>query len=144
MPTFGHSMRSEWLLDPEITYLNHGTVGATPRRVLAHQRSITDEIERQPARFMLRELADEHGTMTHPSRLRVAAAAVAEFVGVAGEDLMFVDNITAGANAILRSFPFDPGDEIAVTSLGYGGVGKPAQDGPPGVGGKTSPDQLPG
>jgi len=122
MPTFGPAMRSEWLLDPDITYLNHGTVGATPRRVLAHQRAITDEIERQPARFMLRELSDEHGSMTHPSRLRVAAAAVAEFVGVAGEDLMFVDNITTGANAILRSFPFDTGDEIAVTNLGYGGV----------------------
>ncbi len=115
-------MRSEWLLDPDVTYLNHGTVGATPRRVLAHQRAITDEIERQPAKFMLRELADAHATFTSPSRLRVAAAAVADFVGVAGEDLMFVDNITAGANAILRSFPFAAGDEIAVTNLGYGGV----------------------
>ena len=115
-------MRSEWLLDPEITYLNHGTVGATPRRVLAHQRAITDEIERQPARFMLRELADTLGTATSPPRLRVAAAAVAEFVGVAAEDLLFVDNITAGANAVLRSFPFTAGDEIAVTNLGYGGV----------------------
>jgi isopenicillin-N epimerase len=122
MPTFGPSMRSEWLLDPDITYLNHGTVGATPRRVLERQRAITDEIERQPAKFMLRELADSHRDFTEPSRMRVAAAAVAEFVGVAGEDLMFVDNITTGANAILRSFPFDPGDEIAVTTLGYGGV----------------------
>ena len=115
-------MRSEWLLDPDVTYLNHGTVGATPRRVLEHQRAITDEIERQPAKFMLRELADSHRDFTEPSRMRVAAAAVAEFVGVAGEDLMFVDNITTGANAILRSFPFDHGDEIAVTNLGYGGV----------------------
>ena len=115
-------MRSEWLLDPDVTYLNHGTVGATPRRVLAHQRAITDEIERQPAKFMLRELADSHADFTFPSRIRVAAAEVAEFVGVAGEDLMFVDNITTGANAILRSFPFASGDEIAVTSLGYGGV----------------------
>ena len=115
-------MRSEWLLDPDVTYLNHGTVGATPRRVLAHQRAITDEIERQPARFMLRELADSHADFMFPSRIRVAAAAVAEFVGVAGEDLMFVDNITTGANAVLRSFPFAAGDEIAVTSLGYGGV----------------------
>jgi isopenicillin-N epimerase len=122
MPTFGPAMRSEWLLDPDLTYLNHGTVGATPRRVLAHQRSITDEIERHPAKFMLRELADEHDTMVSPSRMRVAASAVAEFVGVAGEDLMFVDNITTGANAVLRSFPFDIGDEIAVTNLGYGGV----------------------
>jgi isopenicillin-N epimerase len=115
-------MRSEWLLDPDVTYLNHGTVGATPRRVLAYQRAITDEIERNPAKFMLRELADTDGTETSPLRLRIAAAAVGEFVGVAGEDLMFVDNITSGANAILRSFPFDTGDEIAVTNLGYGGV----------------------
>jgi isopenicillin-N epimerase len=122
MPTFGPSMRSEWLLDPDVTYLNHGTVGATPRRVLAHQRAITDEIERQPAKFMLRELADSHGDFTSPSRMRVAADAVAAFVGVPGKDLMFVDNITTGANAILRSFPFDASDEIAVTNLGYGGV----------------------
>ena len=115
-------MRSEWLLDPDVTYLNHGTVGVTPRRVLAHQRAITDEIERQPARFMLRELADTDGTATTLPRLRVAAAAVAEFVGVAAEDLVFVDNITTGANAVLRSFPFKTGDEIAVTNLGYGGV----------------------
>jgi isopenicillin-N epimerase len=115
-------MRSEWLLDPGVTYLNHGTVGATPRRVLAHQLAITDEIERHPARFMLRELADTHGTATTPPRLRVAAAVVAEFVGVAAEDLVFVDNITTGANAVLRSFPFTAGDEIAVTNLGYGGV----------------------
>src|SRR3954464_13802189 len=103
MPSFGHSMRSEWLLDPDVTYLNHGTVGATPRRVLAHQRAIGDEIERQPARFMLREVADITGPSS-TSRLRVAAAAVAELVGVAPEDLVFVDNVTAGANAVLRSF----------------------------------------
>ncbi|MEY2583012.1 MAG: isopenicillin-N epimerase [Ilumatobacteraceae bacterium] len=114
-------MRSEWLLDPAITYLNHGTVGATPRRVLERQRAISDEIERQPARFMLRELADAHADMTTPSRMRIAADAVAHFVGVSS-DLLFVDNITAGANAVLRSFPFDHGDEIAVTNLGYGGV----------------------
>jgi isopenicillin-N epimerase len=122
MSTFGPALRNEWLLDPDLTYLNHGTVGATPRRVLAHQREITDEIERNPARFMLRELADTHGTGAAPQRLRVAAAAVAEFVGVDGDDLVFVDNITTGANAVLRSFPFAAGDEISVTNLGYGGV----------------------
>jgi isopenicillin-N epimerase len=120
--TFGKSMLGEWLLDPAITYLNHGTVGAPPRRVLEHQRAISDEIERQPARFMLRELADTTGKAETPSRLRVAVAAVAGFVGTEADDLVFVDNITAGANAVLRSFPFELGDEIAVTNLGYGGV----------------------
>ncbi|MEA3184934.1 MAG: isopenicillin-N epimerase, partial [Ilumatobacteraceae bacterium] len=122
MSTFGHAMRSEWLLDPDVTYLNHGTVGVTPRRVLNRQREIIEEIERQPAKFMLRELADPEGTSATPSRLRVAATEVAAFVGVDGEDLVFVDNITSGANAVLRSFPFATGDEIAVTNLGYGGV----------------------
>ena len=41
------------MLAPDVTYLNHGTVGATPRRVLAAQQALRDEIERGPAQFML-------------------------------------------------------------------------------------------
>jgi isopenicillin-N epimerase len=52
----------------------------------------------------------------------VAADAVAAFLGARGDDLVFVDNATTGANAVLRSFPFAPGDEVVVTDLGYGGV----------------------
>ena len=48
MPTFGRSMLEHWLLDPECTYLNHGTVGAPPRRVLQKQQALRDEMERQP------------------------------------------------------------------------------------------------
>jgi isopenicillin-N epimerase len=119
--TFGPHLRDRWLLDPDTTYLNHGTVGATPIAVLAHQRTIVDEIERHPARFMLRELADVEANGAR-SRMREAIAGIAPFVGADAADLVFVDNITAGANAVLRSFPFHSGDEIAVTSLGYGGV----------------------
>lgn len=123
--TFGSHLRDRWLIDPAITYLNHGTVGATPRRVLDHQRAIVDEIERNPARFMIRELADVEADGSR-SRMREAIAQVAPFVGAAPDDLVFVDNITEGANAVLRSFPFRAGDEIAVTSLGYGGVTRAA------------------
>src|SRR5262245_53430034 len=127
--TFGASLRDRWLLDPAVTYLNHGTVGAPPRAVLERQRQIQDEIERQPAKFLLRELADPHAEgLGRTPRMREAAAAVAEFVGLtAADELVFVDNITAGANAVLRSFPFQPGDEIVVTALGYGGIGNAAR-----------------
>ena len=122
MPTaFGSHLRDRWMIDPSVTYLNHGTVGAPPIAVLDHQRAIRDEIERNPARFMIRELADVRADGSR-SRMREAIAQVARFVGAAADDLVFVDNITEGANAVLRSFPFRAGDEIAVTSLGYGGV----------------------
>src|SRR5947208_3732268 len=112
MPTFGRSMLDHWLLDPACTYLNHGTVGAPPRRVLQKQQAIRDEIERQPARFMLRELGGEQpAPWRRESRLREAARSVADFVGARAEDLVFVPNVTTGLNAVLRSIPLGPGDE---------------------------------
>ena len=51
MPTFGRSMLEHWLLDPEFAYLNHGTVGAPPKRVLQKQQALRDEMERQPSRL---------------------------------------------------------------------------------------------
>jgi isopenicillin-N epimerase len=52
----------------------------------------------------------------------VAADAVAEFLGARGADLAFMDNATSGANAVLRSFALEGGDEILVTDFGYGAV----------------------
>ncbi len=124
MTTFGRGRLADWALDPGITYLNHGTVGATPRRVLAVQQALRDEIERQPARFLLRELTGVRvgGPRTQPPRMRVAAGEVAAFLGARGDDLVFVDNATTGVNAVLRSLALAPGDEILITGLAYGAV----------------------
>jgi len=121
---FGKPMLAEWSFDPGVTYLNHGTVGVTPRRVMAVQQAIRDEMERHPSRFILRALFEtEFGRpLPEPPRLRAAADEVAAFLGARGTDLVFVDNITAGANAVLRSFPLREGDEILVSDLVYGGV----------------------
>src|SRR5215510_8627745 len=99
MPAFGRSHLTEWPLDPSIVYLNHGTVGVTPNRVLEAQRAIRATIERQPSKFMLRELTSislGRADVLEP-RMRSAAAAVAAFVGTQADDLVFVDNATAGA-----------------------------------------------
>jgi isopenicillin-N epimerase len=124
MTEFGRARLDLWAFEPGVLYLNHGTVGATPRRVLAAQQALRDEIERQPARFLLRELTSVRvgGPRAEPPRLRAAADQVAAAFGARGEDLVFVDNATTGANAVLRSFPFAPGDEMIVLDLAYGGV----------------------
>jgi isopenicillin-N epimerase len=125
---FGRRWLPEWPLDPGGTYLNHGTVGVAPRRVMEARRAILDSIERQPSRFLLRELAAvTFGTPLRPQpRLREAADGVAAFLGARGDDLAFVDNATSGANAVLRSFPLAPGDELLVSDLGYGGITRAA------------------
>ena len=112
-PAFGHRMLAEWMLDPSILYLNHGTVGATPRVVLAAATRWQRRMETNPDRFM-REIL--------PGALRRAAARLARFVGAAERDLAFVENATAGVNAVLRSLEFRAGDEIVSTRHGYNAV----------------------
>lgn len=120
---FGHDLRREWPLDPEITYLNHGTVGATPHRVLRAQQTLRDQMSRQPSQFLLREVSHSVGTPPEgPTRVRQAARAVAVFLGAKGDDVVFVDNATTGVNAVLRSFPLREGDEILLTDHTYGAV----------------------
>lgn len=102
--------RAHWLLDPEVSFLNHGSFGACPEIVLEHQSELRERLERQPVQFMVRELE----SMLDASREQLAA-----FLGAEPSDLAFVPNATAGVNAVVRSLRFEPGDEVLVTDHGY-------------------------
>jgi len=99
-----------WCLDPTVTYLNHGSFGACPSAVLEVQASLRMEMEREPVDFFATIL---------PARLDAARKALAAFLGAAPEDLVFVPNATAGANAVLRSIILVPGDELLLTNHTY-------------------------
>jgi isopenicillin-N epimerase len=121
---FGRAMLEHWWLDPGVVDLHHGTVGATPKRVLDVQRELRETIERQPARYLLREWC--RPTPGGRTRLRDAADTVAAFLGAKGDDLVFLDNATTAVNAVLRSLPLEPGDEIAITDHAYGAIANAA------------------
>ena len=72
--TFGRGMLEHWTIDPDTTYLNHGTVGVAPRCVMAAQQAIRDEMERQPARFMLRQVSHLVGAPTGEPQAESAEA----------------------------------------------------------------------
>ena len=99
-----------WTLDPIVDFLNHGSFGACPRPVIEAQQRLRDEMERQPMEFLLRRL---------PERLDAARNALAAFVGADPQNLAFVSNATSGVNAVLRSLPLRPGDELLVTDHEY-------------------------
>ncbi len=112
---FGRAVRSQWCLDEEAIFLNHGSFGATPIPVLEVQSEWRNQLERQPVYFMKRILIPA---------LREAAEKLGSFVGAEGKNIAFVDNATTGVNAVVRSLKFEPGDEILTTNHVYGAVRK--------------------
>ncbi len=110
----GPVIRDEWLLDPDVVFLNHGCFGACPRTVLALQSELRAQLERQPLAFLDRERKE---------RIDRALAAVGEFVGARGEDMGFVTNATEGVHAVARSLRFNVGDEIITAQHRYDAIG---------------------
>ncbi|MCC6646693.1 MAG: aminotransferase class V-fold PLP-dependent enzyme [Polyangiaceae bacterium] len=98
-------------LDPSLTHLNHGSYGACPREVLAHQAALRARLEAAPTRFFSRE----YEPLLDEARARVAA-----FVGADPAGLAFVPNATTGIACVLASASLEVGDELLVTSHGYG------------------------
>jgi len=108
---FAHQDASRfWALDPEVIFLNHGSFGACPRAVLDAQQHLRERMEAEPVRFLF---------MGFEASWDEARRELAEYVGAEAEDLVFVPNATAGINAVLRSLPFRPGDELLVTDQEY-------------------------
>jgi isopenicillin-N epimerase len=103
-------LRDHWLLDPDITFLNHGSFGATPVAVLARQDEYRTRMEREPVRFLVRELEP---------LLDGARESLAAFVGADAAGIAFVANATAGVNAVVRSLDLDKHDQLLVTTHEY-------------------------
>lgn len=103
-------LASHWLLDSEVVYLNHGSFGACPKAVLAHQEMLRFRMERQPISFLFRDI---EVLLDH------ARGAMASFLGCSPDDLALITNATLGMNSVLRSLRFEPGDELLVTDHEY-------------------------
>jgi isopenicillin-N epimerase len=101
-----------WILDPEVTYLNHGAFGACPGPVLEAQQRWRRELEANPNRWFLE---------SYVPALDAARAVLGAFLGADPAGLVFVRNATEGVNAVIRSLEPDlrPGDELLVTDHAY-------------------------
>ncbi len=106
-------LRSLFLLDPTVIYLNHGGYGACPRPVFEEYQRWQLELERQPSLFFSKRAND---------LLREARTQLAGYLFTSPDNLIFVTNATIGGNYVAQSLDLHSGDEILTTDHEYGAM----------------------
>ena len=111
------NLAAQFLLDPAITFLNHGSYGACPRPVFARYQAWQLQLERQPVAFL-------DPTRGLAGWMRDARLALAAELGAAAEDIVGVTNATVGLNIVAQSLELKQGDEILTTDHEYAALEK--------------------
>ncbi|MCX7736875.1 MAG: aminotransferase class V-fold PLP-dependent enzyme [Candidatus Kapabacteria bacterium] len=109
---FGKHLKQLWYLDENITFLNHGSFGATPKTVLEAVTKWQIELEKEPVEFFLNRYFD---------LIRQLAEGLGKILGSDGDSIVFVDNATTGINTVLKSIQSEMNndDEILFTNHIY-------------------------
>ncbi|MBC8334871.1 MAG: aminotransferase class V-fold PLP-dependent enzyme [Anaerolineales bacterium] len=105
------SLKTQFLLDPNVIFLNHGSFGATPQPVFESYKHWQYRLEKQPVKFIGREIH---------SYLKNARQKLGEYLHIQPDDLVFIPNATFGVNILARSIKLKEGDEILTSDHEYG------------------------
>ncbi|KAK4510466.1 Senecionine N-oxygenase [Mucor velutinosus] len=110
---FGRSLRSQFLLEPQYTPLNHGSYGSIPRVLLPVLEDLRLKAEVNPDRWLRREMFPV---------IERNKQVVADLVHVDPQELVFVFNSMTGINTVARSLPLEAGDKVIYFSTAYNSV----------------------
>jgi isopenicillin-N epimerase len=106
-------MKSQFLLDKNITFLNHGSFGACPKPIFEEYQRLQLELENEPVYFIQKK---------QPEYLKIAKERLAKYIGCNTNDFFFTPNPTFAVNTIMRSLHLKEGDEILATNHEYGAM----------------------
>ncbi len=107
------NLSQDFLLDPNIVFLNHGSFGACPRPVFEVYQNWQRELEAQPVAFLGRHAE---------ALLRESRQALAAYLNVNADDLVYFPNPTTAVNMVMRALALQPGDEVLTTDHEYGAL----------------------
>lgn len=106
-------MKVLFQLNPELTFLNHGSFGACPKPIFENYQDFQREMEIDPVDFIQKRFG---------VHLAKAKKALADFISCDANDFIFMPNPTVAVNTIMRSLNLKVGDEILATSHEYGAM----------------------
>ena len=111
------NLKNQFLLDNKVTFLNHGSFGACPKKIFNEYQSWQKKLENQPVKF-LDQFRDFGPNMTN------VREALSKKINCNVNNLVPVVNATTGLNAIIKSLHFKKGDEVIMSNHEYGALEK--------------------
>lgn len=106
-------LKDQYLLNPDVVFLNHGSFGACPKPVFEEYQNWQRRLENQPVQFMAADVYEN---------LKIARDSLGNYVECNGDDLFFVQNPTTAVNTIIRSLDIPFGYEVLSTDHEYGSL----------------------
>ncbi len=100
-------------LNPDITFLNHGSFGACPIPIFEDYQKWQRLLEYEPVEFVQK---------TSPKYLEDSKIALAKYLNCDHDDLVYVTNPSTAFNIIIKSLKLNEGDEILTTDHEYGAM----------------------
>ena len=105
------NLKSLFQLDPDITFLNHGSYGACPSPVFEDYQKWQVMIEQHPVKFMQDDIYQY---------LDESRSSLGNYINCNKNDLIYVPNPTHAVANIIKNVNLDIGDEVLSTDLEYG------------------------
>jgi isopenicillin-N epimerase len=104
-------LKSQFLLDKNVCYLNFGSFGACVKPVFEKYQQYQLELEQDPVAFI---------TGKGIEYLKQARVSLGAYLNCHADDVVYVTNPSYAVNIVAKSFPLEVDDEILTTNLEYG------------------------
>ncbi|SVB90097.1 uncharacterized protein METZ01_LOCUS242951, partial [marine metagenome] len=106
-------LKNQFMLDPEIIFLNHGSFGACAKPVYANLIKWQQKLEQEPVAFFEETLFEA---------LKISRQTLGDYISCSADDLVYFPNPTTAVNAVARSLKLEPNDEVLSTNHIYGAL----------------------
>lgn len=106
-------MRDQFLLNPDVTFLNFGSFGACPKPIFEEYQRLQLEMERDPVQFI---------AVKGVEYMQQSREALARYIHCDADDLVYTPNPTFAINIVANNLALQPGDEVLSTDLEYGAL----------------------
>ena len=108
-------LKSQFMLDPDIIHLNHGSYGSCPKPIFDSHVNWQKKLESNPTKHLGFDLYNY---------LEKSRIALSDYVHCNKDDIVYFPNPSTALNTVIKSLDLKPEDEILSSNHEYGALDK--------------------